>query len=41
MTPMLAFFHDPWVAGAAFICLGLLYFGALIRSQSKEPEETY
>ena len=32
-TPILGFVHDPWAAGAAFLCIGALALGALIRSR--------
>lgn len=38
MTPILAFFHDPWVANVAFLCIGVFYFGALIRSRLDKGE---
>jgi hypothetical protein len=37
-TPILGVFQDPWVANMAFLCIGALYFAALIRSQSNKGE---
>ncbi len=39
ITPVFAFFHDPWVANLAILCLVALYIAALIRSQTNKGEE--
>lgn len=38
MIPILAVFHDPWVARVAILCLIVLYFSALVRSQTNKGE---
>jgi hypothetical protein len=37
-TPIIAVSHDPWVANLAVLCLVVLYFAALIRSQTNKGE---
>lgn len=37
-TPVLAFFQDPWVGSLAILCIVVLYFAALIRSQTNKGE---
>ncbi|HUA64609.1 MAG TPA: hypothetical protein VME24_02100 [Alphaproteobacteria bacterium] len=38
ITPILAYFHDPWVGSLAILCLVGLYIAALIRSQTNKGE---
>jgi hypothetical protein len=37
-TPILSVFQDPFAANVACLCIGALYFAALIRSQLNKGE---
>jgi hypothetical protein len=38
MTSILALLQQSWGTNAAFLCIGVLYFAALIRSRTNKGE---